>query len=311
MISFQETISLEPVFELICVCNCIDSPALLYVVMIFEKGYFEKICSLVFLMLGFYLLYLFIMIIDENKELSSFLGILLACIINVLTIYFALRTFDRFMINSNGVKGSIHYSFHIKPVSFEIAWNTISRISFAPGTKLRFVLTICTNDNNTYQLDSDNIGKNPEQLLETLISYQYVNIEHYWKNVPIKEKDLIEYYHCVNRQKNGIYSYSIEPFVSNNSNDDGIDPFWKEYLLSRVYNTKHVLNVSNSLLKHIAKNPDKIEFTDFIRRTMVFCFIQEKQFEKAKVQLKLLSVSSSNKKYTEAELEYIKIALLR
>ena len=111
MISFQETISLEPVFELICVCNCIDSPALLYVVMIFEKGYFEKICSLVFLMLGFYLLYLFIMIIDENKELSSFLGILLACIINVLTIYFALRTFDRFMINSNGVKGSIHYSF--------------------------------------------------------------------------------------------------------------------------------------------------------------------------------------------------------
>ena len=138
-----------------------------------------------------------------------------------------------------------------------------------------------------------------------------MNIEHYWKNVPIKEKDLIEYYHCVNRQKNGIYSYSIEPFVSNNSNDDDIDPFWKEYLLSRVYNTKHVLNVSNSLLKHIAKNPDKIEFTDFIRRTMVFCFIQEKQFEKAKVQLKLLSVSSSNKKYTEAVLEYIKIALLR
>ena len=262
-------------------------------------------------MLGLYLLYLFIMLIGEKKELSSFLGILLACIINVLTIYFALRTFDRFMINSNGVKGSIHKSFHFKPVSFEITWNSISRITFAPGTKLRFFLTIVTNDNHIYQLCSDNIGKHPEQLLEALLSYQYVNIEHYWKNVPIKEKDLIEYYHCVNRQKNGIYSYSIEPFVSNNSNDDDIDPFWKEYLLSRVYNTKHVLNVSNSLLKHIAKNPDKIEFTDFIRRTMVFCFIQEKQFEKAKVQLKLLSVSSSNKKYTEAVLEYIKIALLR
>ena len=102
---------MEPVFELICVCNCIDSPALLYVVMIFEKGYFEKICSLVFLMLGFYLLYLFIMIIDENKELSSFLGILLACIINVLTIYFALRTFDRFMINSNGEQIKIEKEF--------------------------------------------------------------------------------------------------------------------------------------------------------------------------------------------------------
>lgn len=274
--------------------------------MIFEKIYIEKICSLLFLMLGLYLLYLFIMLIGEKKELSSFLGIIPVCLINVLTIYFALRTFDRFMINSNGVKGSVHNSFHIKPVSFDIAWNSISRISFAPGTKLRFVLTICTNDNNTYQLDSDNIGKNPEQLLEALISCRYVNIEHYWKNVPIKEKDLMEFYHCVNRQKNGIY----EPFVSNNSNDDDIDPFWKEYLLSKVYNTKHVLNISNSLLKHIANNPDKIEFIDFIRRTMVFCFIQEKQFEKAKEQLKHLSVSSSNKKYTEAVLEYIKIALL-
>ena len=261
-------------------------------------------------MIGFCALYKFIMIIDENK-LSYFLGIMLACFINDLTIYIALRTFDRFMINSNGVKGSIHKSFHFKPVSFEITWNSISRITFAPGTKLRFTLTIVTNDNHIYQLDSDNIGKHPEQLLEALLSYQYVNIEHYWINVPIKEKDLIEYYHCVNRQKNGIYAYTFEPFISNNSNGDGVDPFWKEYLLSRRFDTKHVLNVSNSLLKHIAKNPDKIEFIDFIRRTMVFCFIEEKQFEKAKVQLKLLSVSSSNKKYTEAVLEYIKIALLR
>ena len=310
MISFQETISLEPVFELICVCNCIDSPALLYVVMIFEKGYFEKICSLVFLMLGFYLLYLFIMIIDENKELSSFLGILLACIINVLTIYFALRTFDRFMINSNGVKGSIHKSFHFKPVSFEITWNSISRITFAPGTKLRFFLTIVTNDNHIYQLCSDNIGKHPEQLLEALLSYHYVNIEHYWKSVPVKEKDLIEYYHCVNKQEDGIYAYTFEPFISNNSNGDGVDPFWKEYLLSRRFNTKHVLNVSNSLLKHIAKNSDKSEFVDFLRRTMAFCFIEEKQFEKAKDEIKLLSVSSSNKEYTDSVLRYIKIKLL-
>lgn len=278
--------------------------------MIFKKGYIDKICSLLFLILGLYLLYLYIMLIGEKKELSSFLWLLPVCFMNVFTIYFALRTFDRFVINSNGVKGSIHKSFHIKPVSFEITWNSISRITFAPGTKQRFYLTIVTNDNHTYQLCSDNIGKNPEQLLEELLSYQYVNIEHYWKNVPIKEKDLIEYYHCVNRQNDGIHSYSIEPFISNSSNGE-VNPFWKEYLLSRVFNTKHVLNVSNSLLKHIDKTPDKIEFIDFIRRTKVFCFILEKQFEKARNEIKLLSVSSSNQKYTEAELEYIKTTLLR
>lgn len=223
---------------------------------------------------------------------------------NCIIIYMALRTFDYLVVDNHGVHGSIHKSFHIKPISFDLPWNDISKVLYAPGTKLRFVLTICTNRGLTYEVCSDNIGKSPDKLLEALLIYHYVHLEHYWKQDPIKE-DISEHIHVVKEGNKGEYSYFVEPFILKSSNSNVIDPFWKEYLLLRKYSTKHILNICGSLLKHISKSHDNIEFVDFIRRIMVFCLIQDMRYKEARDELKLLSNTLSNKKYIEAEIQYM------
>ena len=144
-----------------------------------------------------------------------------------------------------------------------------------------------------------------QRLLETILLYQYVHLEHYWKEVSINDKDLIEYYHCIKNEVNGKYSCYFEPLTPMAFNNNILDSTWKEYLLSRKYNIKHILNVSNSLLKHILKRSYNIEFVDFIIRTTVFCLVQDMQYKEAREKLKLLSNTPINKKYIEAELKYI------
>ena len=273
--------------------------------MTFKIGHIERLFYWIFLFFGIFLFRAPYMCFVNKEFFECIIFLLLALLCNSITIYLALRTFDYLFVNDYGVKGLIHKSFHIKPVSFDIPWNDITKVTFAPGTKLRFVLTIYTKDNVSYEICSDNIGKTPERLLETILLYQYVHLEHYWKEVSINDKDLIEYYHCIKNEVNGKYSCYFEPLTPMAFNNDILDSTWKEYLLSRKYNIKHILNVSNSLLKHILKRSYNIEFVDFIIRTTVFCLVQDMQYKEAREKLKLLSNTPINKKYIEAELKYI------
>ena len=99
---------MEPVFELICVCNCIDSPALLYVVMIVaivflasvllkDWGVFTFIKTLLSvispLFIGFILTWLFYplqkKLVDKgmNKALSAILIFILVAGFIILFVY--------------------------------------------------------------------------------------------------------------------------------------------------------------------------------------------------------------------------------